>query len=76
MDSDRIPTRLAVDWSQGRAEVELASGLVVASPLTGRAAEHEGELGRTDYDPESGELTSAPLRLRARRSSTSTRTTG
>jgi hypothetical protein len=57
MDSDRIPTRLAVDWSHGRAEVEFASGLVVASPLTGRAAEHEGEIGRTDYDPESGELT-------------------
>jgi len=57
MDSDRIPTRLAVDWSHRRAEVELASGLVVASPLTGRAEEHEGEIGRTDYDPESGELT-------------------
>jgi hypothetical protein len=31
MDSDRIPTRLAVDWSHGRAEVEFASGLEVAT---------------------------------------------
>jgi hypothetical protein len=57
MSGDRIPTRLAVDWRHKRAEVELASGLVVASPLTGRAGEHEGEIGRTDYDPERGALT-------------------
>lgn len=57
MSGDRTPTRLAVDWRHKRAEVELASGLVVASPLTGRAGEHEGEIGRTDYDPERGELT-------------------
>lgn len=59
MDSaaDRTPTRLAVDYGNKRAEAELASGLVLASPLSGRAAEHEGEVGRTDYDPESRELT-------------------
>lgn len=57
MSNDRTPTRFAVDWSHRRAEVELASGLVIASPLTDGAAEHGGEIGRTDYDPESGELT-------------------
>jgi hypothetical protein len=59
MDSpaDRTPARLAVDYGNKRAEVELASGLVLASPLSGRAAEHDGEIGRTDYDPESRELT-------------------
>jgi hypothetical protein len=59
MDSavDRTPARLAVDYGNRRAEVELASGLVLASPLSGRAAEHDGEIGRTDYEPESRELT-------------------
>lgn len=53
----RTPARLAVDYGDKRAEVELASGLVLASPLSGRAAEHDGEIGRTDYKPESRELT-------------------
>lgn len=59
MDSiaDRAPTRLAVDYGSKRAEVELSNGLVLARPLSGRAAEHDGEIGRTDYEPESGELT-------------------
>ena len=57
MDSDRIPTRLAVDWRHKRAEVELASGLVVASPLTDRVPEHGGDIDRADHDPGSGELT-------------------
>jgi hypothetical protein len=57
VNSNRIPTRLAVDWGQKRAEVELSSGLVLARPLSGRAAEHDGEIGRTEYEPESGELT-------------------
>lgn len=54
---NRTPTRLSVDHAGKWAEVELASGLVLASPLSGEAAEHEGEIDRTDYDPESGELT-------------------
>lgn len=54
---DRAPTRLSVDHRGKWAEVELASGLIVASALSGRAAAHEGEIGRTDYDPERGELT-------------------
>jgi len=54
----RTPTRLGVDHEGQWAEVELASGLVVASALSGRAAEHEGrEIGRSDYDPEKGEVT-------------------
>ena len=59
MDSfaDRTPARLAVDYSNRRAEVELVSGLVLASPLSGRAAEHHGEISRTDYKPDRRELT-------------------
>jgi hypothetical protein len=55
--ADRTPIRLSVDHAEKRAEVELASGLVLASSLSGEAAEHEGEIDRTDYDPESAELT-------------------
>jgi hypothetical protein len=50
------PTRLAVDYRHRRAEVELASGLVLASPLSDRAARHDGEIARTDYEPASREL--------------------
>ncbi len=57
LTSDRTPTRLAVDYRSKRAEVELASGIILASPLTGRAAEHVGEVGRTDFDPEGREQT-------------------
>jgi hypothetical protein len=55
--ADRTPTRLSVDHEGKWAEVELASGLVVASALSGRAAGHEGEVGRTDYDLERREQT-------------------
>lgn len=55
--ADRTPTRLSVDHEGKWAEVELASGLVVASALSGRAAAHEGEVGRTDYDLEGREQT-------------------
>ena len=55
--ADRTPTRLAVDYSNGHAEVELASGIVVVSPLSGRAAKQGGEIGRTDYDPDLREQT-------------------
>jgi hypothetical protein len=55
--ADRTPTRLSVDHEGKWAEVELASGLVVASALSGRAAAHEGEVGRTDYDLERREQT-------------------
>lgn len=55
--ADRTPTRLSVDHEGKWAEVELASGLIVASALSGRAAAHEGEVGRTDYNPERGEQT-------------------
>jgi hypothetical protein len=55
--SDRIPTRLAVDYGNSQAEVELPSGLVLISPLSGRGAEHDGEIGRTDYDPETSQQT-------------------
>jgi hypothetical protein len=55
--ADRTPTRLAVDHEGNWAEVELASGLVVASALSGRAAGHDGDVGRSDYDPESREAT-------------------
>lgn len=54
--ADRTPTRLDVDYGNKRAEVELASGIVLASPLSGRAAEHVSEIGRTGYDPNSREL--------------------
>jgi hypothetical protein len=54
--SNRAPVRLALDYQHKRAEVELASGLVVASPLTGRAAEHDGAIDRTDYRPAASEL--------------------
>jgi hypothetical protein len=54
---DRTPIRLAVDFDNKRAEVELANGIVVSSPLKGRAAEHDGEVGRTDYDPKRREQT-------------------
>ncbi len=50
--ADRTPTRLGLDHEGKFAEFELASGLVVASALTGRAATHEGEIARTDYSPE------------------------
>lgn len=55
--ADRTRTRLSVDHEGKWAEVELASGLVIASELSGRAAAHEGEVGRTDYDPERKEQT-------------------
>lgn len=54
---NRTPTRLSVDHAGKWAEVELASGLIVASALSGCAAAHEGEVGRTDYDPELRECT-------------------
>jgi hypothetical protein len=53
--SGRTPTRLGLDHEGKFAEVELASGLVLASPLSGRAATHEGEIARSDYSPERGE---------------------
>jgi hypothetical protein len=55
--ADRNPTRLSIDHEGKWAEVELASGLVVASALSARAAAHEGEVGRTDYDLERREQT-------------------
>ena len=54
--ASRAPVRLALDYHHKRAEVELASGLVVASPLTGQAAEHDGAIDRTDYGPDASEL--------------------
>lgn len=51
------PVRLSLDQRHKRAEVELANGLLLASPLSGQAAKHDGEIGRTDYEPASRELT-------------------
>lgn len=48
--ADRTPTRLAVDFDSGMAEVELASGFILASPLSESAAAHAGDVARTDYD--------------------------
>lgn len=55
--ADRTPTRLAVDHEGKWAEVELPSSIVVASALSGRAAEHDGDVGRSDYDTESRKAT-------------------
>jgi hypothetical protein len=56
--ASHTPTRLGVDHEGKWAEVELASGLIVASALSGQAAEHEGrEIGHSDYDLESREVT-------------------
>lgn len=60
MDSpaSRSLTRFGVDHENKRAEVELSSGLVVASPLSGRAAEHNDcDIGRSSYNPASRDLT-------------------
>jgi hypothetical protein len=56
MDSsaDRTPARLAVDHSNKRAEVELASGLVLAGPLSGRAAEPLGGSAAPTTSPTAG----------------------
>src|SRR4051812_17730407 len=46
--ADRTPTRYGVNFASQTAEVELASGLVIASPLS-ESAQHVGDVGRTDY---------------------------
>ena len=57
MSAATRPARLAIDYRHKRAEVGLTNGLVLASPLSGRAAGRDGEIDRTDYDPERSELT-------------------
>ncbi len=54
--ADRTPTRFAVDYGSKTAEVELASGLILATPLSQSAA-HAGDVTRTDYDLADGEQT-------------------
>jgi hypothetical protein len=51
------PKRLTVDWSGKRAEIEFDGGRVLSSVLSGAAAERQDEIGRSDYDPRTGEVT-------------------
>ncbi|MGE0067687.1 MAG: hypothetical protein AB7T48_10100 [Solirubrobacterales bacterium] len=55
--TDRTPTRFAVDFGIKTAEIELASGLILATPLSESAAAHSGDVARTDYDLAAGEQT-------------------
>lgn len=50
MATDRTPSRFSVDHEGRWAEVELESGLILRRALSGRAAAHEGNAARTDYD--------------------------
>jgi hypothetical protein len=53
----RTPTRFAVDYCSKMAEVELATGLILATPLRESAAAHAGVVARTDHDLADGEQT-------------------